>query len=581
MVNVVLAQSPRRKKNVHNNPHDHNNTKTNTNTITSAHHYHNCREHPRQKFQTTTQNAATRMFTYPAHDGRVDRVFPWYRMAFIAAYFFILAILLRTCAKSSPLEDQLYGFGVEIQNQKNQLHSHSYSSHGTIHEGTMDKEQGNDVLDKDDVDEVVYGAEDDEFSILLEQVIMDAFSHINISSLSQLYSHNEYHQSHEYENGTTSTETGNSNGQILHNLNTPQGKAFHWLLHHDKYTHKLSKQQQRKDTKKRKHEDVYQNHEDDTRTSIKLLQRYILTVFFFSTNGEYNTNLGRQFTPSSNIRAAWTAYGSLRFLSERDVCRWNAKMSVKTRMGAHTRKRGSARERYVEDGVHSNDNGHKLRARTWTRRTYTKKTYGIICDGGGQVIAMNLQGLGISGGSIPAEIGLLYNLKKLDLRGNYLTGTVPNSIGGINAYSADDGREEEDFVLNGSLEYLDLSANMLVGPVPDALGSLTHLESLFLHSNRIHGGKIPSSLCTRSHGGDGDDDDRDSTNGELNFSGRDLWADCGRKFDAVFCECCTYCCDSSSADCEPNDGTIRGNASAFTGGLDESENKFDDDAHHL
>lgn len=332
-----------------------------------------------------------------------------------------------------------------------------------------------------------------------------------------------------------------------------------------------------KTQKKRKHEDVYQNHEDDTRTSIKLLQRYILTVFFFSTNGEYNTNLGRQFTPSSNI----TAYGSLRFLSERDVCRWNAKMSVKTRMGAHTRKRRSARERYVEDGVHSNDNGHKLRARTWTRRTYTKKTYGIICDGGGKVIEMNLQGLGISGGSIPAEIGLLYNLKKLDLRGNYLTGTVPNSIGGINAYSADDGREEEDFVLNGSLEYLDLSGNMLVGPVPDALGSLTHLESLFLHSNRIHGGKIPSSLCTRFHGGDGDDDDRDSTNCELNFSGRDLWADCGRKFDAVFCECCTYCCDSSSADCEPNDGTIRGNASAFTGGLDESENKFDDDAHHL
>jgi Leucine-rich repeat (LRR) protein len=210
------------------------------------------------------------------------------------------------------------------------------------------------------------------------------------------------------------------------------------------------------------------------------------------------------------------------------------------------------------DDIISNYHDHKPAESRLGLRKLKKEKVGIVCDDAGKVVEMHLGHMGISG-PISAELGLLQSLERLNLIGNYLTGTIPNSIGGVyahnHAHTAIDGEDQKKFVLNEALEFLDLAGNLLVGPIPDTLGSLPRLESLFLHSNRIHGEKIPSSICQRfnseSFNGDGEDDDADRGTGDFKAG---LWADCGQKFDAIQCDCCTYCCNSSLTHCIPNNG---------------------------
>ena len=197
---------------------------------------------------------------------------------------------------------------------------------------------------------------------------------------------------------------------ILLDSQTSQGKAFHWLMHHDKYIHRHPRL-----------------------SNADIVQRYVLTLLFFHTEGTYNDNFASEFTPLANVRATWSRYGDLGFLSyARHECTWNTKVKG--------------------------------------------RTYGVICSQG-KVEELKLGGVGIDG-SIPEEIGLLSGLKILEMQDNHLKEQIPSSLGMLK-----------------ELQVLNLMGNLFVGPLPNELGSLVYLESLLLHSNRIHGGEVPIPLC--------------------------------------------------------------------------------------
>lgn len=71
---------------------------------------------------------------------------------------------------------------------------------------------------------------------------------------------------------------------------------------------------------------------------------------------------------------------------------------------------------------------------------------------------------------LPATIGDLRNLQKLDLSSTGLPDPLPASLGSL-----------------GQLQWLNLKENNLAGPLPTTLGSLRHLQALELADNRLSG----------------------------------------------------------------------------------------------
>ncbi|KAM6552387.1 hypothetical protein CsatB_002195 [Cannabis sativa] len=78
-------------------------------------------------------------------------------------------------------------------------------------------------------------------------------------------------------------------------------------------------------------------------------------------------------------------------------------------------------------------------------------------------------------GTLPLSISKLPHLKAINLRRNFLSGSIPREWGST------------------KLESLIISANDLSGPIPDYLGNITTLTMLSMESN-LFSGTIPSSL---------------------------------------------------------------------------------------
>jgi Leucine-rich repeat (LRR) protein len=79
-------------------------------------------------------------------------------------------------------------------------------------------------------------------------------------------------------------------------------------------------------------------------------------------------------------------------------------------------------------------------------------------------------------GPLPAEIGNLYNLQELYLSHNQLSGSIPADIGNL-----------------VNLRIFDLSNNDFSGSIPTAIGNLVNLEKLDLSYNQLSG-SIPADI---------------------------------------------------------------------------------------
>jgi hypothetical protein len=84
-------------------------------------------------------------------------------------------------------------------------------------------------------------------------------------------------------------------------------------------------------------------------------------------------------------------------------------------------------------------------------------------------------------GSLPPELGNLYELISMDLASNQLTGSLPPELGNLN-----------------KLKYLYLRNNRLTGSIPAQIGNLTALVNLTLDQNPLQG-EFPATIVNLSN----------------------------------------------------------------------------------
>ena len=159
----------------------------------------------------------------------------------------------------------------------------------------------------------------------------------------------------------------------------------------------------------------------------------------------------------------------------------------------------------------------------WTSEQPLASWHGVVTNSDGNVTSLTLDNNQLSG-EIPAELGALSELYKLDLSANQLSGTIPATLGRLSnldtlhlhtndlsgAIPAELGALEALIALQlytnqlsgaipatlGRLEkliYLDLSTNRLSGVIPAELGALSELYQLDLSTNQLSGA-IPAEL---------------------------------------------------------------------------------------
>ena len=116
-----------------------------------------------------------------------------------------------------------------------------------------------------------------------------------------------------------------------------------------------------------------------------------------------------------------------------------------------------------------------------------------------QLERLNLQDNQLTG-PIPPELGSLAQLEDLYLLNNQLTGPIPPELGNlaqvselILAYNQLTGPIPPELDNLANLRILNLSGNQLTGPIPPALGNLASLEGLALWDNQLTG-PIPPAL---------------------------------------------------------------------------------------
>jgi hypothetical protein len=271
------------------------------------------------------------------------------------------------------------------------------------------------------------------------------------------------------------------------------------------------------------------------RSTHDLLQRYVLAVLFYATNG-----------------GNWGWSGP--YLSSKDVCSWN---KGSENYGVYCRSDGGSVNKLI-----LSDNNLKGTL-PWELGLLTNLEI-IDLDFNDLEGSFptdfsqrpSLKSLAIQGnwwtGTIPTELGQLLSLTYLAMYSNQMTGTIPTELGQLLAltslsiwYMPLSGTIPTELGQLVSLQSLDISGDQLTGTIPTELGQLISLESLNIGYNQLTGtippevagignltafdgsnnalltGSLEQSLCANN---------RTENNG--------LYVDC----DNVECSCCFCCC---------------------------------------
>jgi Leucine-rich repeat (LRR) protein len=238
------------------------------------------------------------------------------------------------------------------------------------------------------------------------------------------------------------------NGTALHTQSTPQNDALTWLADNANLGNYTDKQK---------------------------IQRYILAVLFYSTNGKGWQN-----------RDGW--------LSDDDECLWyNLANSSSCDVN------GSVMELDLTDNRLVGKIPNELAMLSESTRHLdlaSNSLSGALPSEVGFLTQLTYLGLFSNSltGVIPSEIGSLSNLLILRLWGNSLMGTIPSQIAllsklhelSLNANSLT-GTILKDIGLMTNLDWLDLSSNNLMGSIPSEIALLTNLNWLRLHDNNLMG----------------------------------------------------------------------------------------------
>lgn len=115
------------------------------------------------------------------------------------------------------------------------------------------------------------------------------------------------------------------------------------------------------------------------------------------------------------------------------------------------------------------------------------------------VLVLFLAGRNLTG-RLPAELGSLSNLERLDFNGNSLTGDIPPELGNLSnledlsiRHTRLTGDIPAELGNLSNLQWLHLNDNQLTGEIPSELGNLTELAGLSLNHNQLTG-EIPREL---------------------------------------------------------------------------------------
>lgn len=263
-----------------------------------------------------------------------------------------------------------------------------------------------------------------------------------------------------------------ADSSLIRDVSTPQGRATEWIISQD--ARRLCPDE------------------------IKIVQRWVLAVMYFSTGGDswiqcFDGDLEcGDFLPFVNDEA---------FLSSSIECEW-AGISCNT-------------DACVTEIEFEENN-----------------LVGTIPSELGLLNELVIWGMerGNLTGTIPSEMGQLEKLIFIDLDFNQLTGTLPESLYNlVNLTQLDLNNNFLSGDVAGigvfsELEFLQLHANSFSGTIPDAVGSFTRLSTFTLHETNFTG-SIPPGLCDLVD------------NGTLTS----LIADCGGDTPEITCECCTDC----------------------------------------
>ena len=199
------------------------------------------------------------------------------------------------------------------------------------------------------------------------------------------------------------------NGRALMTEGTPQYLAYLWLL---------------------------QDSSNSNYTAERLLQRYVMATFYYSTHGD-----------------SW--FFNISWLSEKDECLWYSRSS-----GSPCNRQGQLQNLELD---YNNVDGN------------LPPELGLLSD---SLDSLILRGgpVSFSVGPIPSELGYLTNMNFFFISSNQYSGSIPSELGRWTA-----------------LQQFDVSKNGLTGPIPTDFGRFVDLNLADFSSNKISG-NLPTEI---------------------------------------------------------------------------------------